>query len=103
MKAIWNGHVIAEADREDLIYIEQNWYFPPDSVKKEFLQKSPTPYTCPWKGVCQYFNVVDPENPENNSQDNAWSYPEPYESAIEKVHHDFSNYVAFWRDVAVTE
>ena len=33
------------------------WYFPPSSVNKEFLQESPTPYTCPWKGECQYFNV----------------------------------------------
>ncbi len=100
MKAIWNNQVIAEADKEDLIYIEQNWYFPPDSVNQEFLQKSPTPYTCPWKGVCQYFNVGQGDN---MSEDNAWSYPGPYESGIERVHKDFSNYVAFWRDVQVTE
>jgi uncharacterized protein (DUF427 family) len=100
MKAVWNDTVIAEAPKEDLIYIEGNWYFPPTSVKQEFLQKSPTPYTCPWKGVCQYFNVVEGENA---SQDGAWSYPEPKPSAIEQVKKDFSNYVAFWRDVRVTE
>jgi uncharacterized protein (DUF427 family) len=100
MKAIWNDQVIAEADKDDLIYIEQNWYFPPASVKQEFLQKSDTPYTCPWKGVCQYFNVAQGDQV---SQDNAWSYPEPMPTAIERVHKDFSNYVAFWRDVAVTE
>lgn len=103
MQAIWNDQVIAEADKDDLIYIEQNWYFPPSSVKQEFLQKSPTPYTCPWKGVCQYFNVVDPADPGKSSQDNAWSYPEPKPSAIDIVKKDFSNYVAFWRDVTVTE
>jgi uncharacterized protein (DUF427 family) len=100
MKAIWNDHVIAEADKDDLIYIEQNWYFPPASVKQEFLQKSPTPYTCPWKGVCQYFNVVEGDQV---SKDSAWSYPEPLPTAIERVHKDFSNYVAFWRDVTVNE
>ena len=100
MKAIWKDQVIAEADKDDLIYIEQNWYFPPSSVKQEFLEKSPTPYTCPWKGVCQYFNV---RQGDKVSQDNAWSYPEPLPSAIEKVHKDFSNYVAFWHDVQVTE
>jgi uncharacterized protein (DUF427 family) len=100
MKAIWNGQVIAEALREDLIYIEQNWYFPPSSVRKEFLEKSPTPYTCPWKGNCQYFNV---RQGDAVSQDNAWSYPELYPSAVERVKKDFSNYVAFWRDVEVTE
>jgi uncharacterized protein (DUF427 family) len=40
MKAVWNGTVIAEAPREDLIYIERNWYFPPSNVKQEFLTKS---------------------------------------------------------------
>jgi uncharacterized protein (DUF427 family) len=100
MKAVWNDTTIAEASKEDLIYIEGNWYFPPSSVKQEYLQKSPTPYTCPWKGVCQYFNVV--VNGET-SEDSAFSYPEPKPSAIDTVKKDFSNYVAFWRDVSVTE
>lgn len=100
MKATWNNKVIAEADREDLIYIEQNWYFPPDSVNKDFLRASDTPYTCPWKGDCQYFDVGEGAQ---WSKDSAFSYPVPKPSAIETVHKDFSNYVAFWRDVQVTE
>lgn len=100
MKAIWKGQVIAEADRDDLIYIEQNWYFPPDAVKLAFLRESDTPYTCPWKGVCQYFDVGEDTD---WSADSAWSYPEPLPSAIETVKKDFSNHIAFWRDVEVTE
>lgn len=100
MKAIWNNQTIAEAPKENLIYIEGNWYFPPTSVKQEFLQKSDTPYTCPWKGVCQYFNVAEGDK---TSPDNAWSYPKPLPTAVEQVKKDFSNYVAFWRDVTVTE
>lgn len=100
MKAIWNNKIIAEAPKEDLIYIEQNWYFPPSSVKKEFLTESDTPYTCPWKGVCQYFDVGEGDQ---HSKDSAWSYPEPKPSAIDTVKKDFSNYVAFGRDVTVTE
>lgn len=100
MKAIWNDQVIAEADKKDLIYIEGNWYFPPSSVKQEFLTKSDTPYTCPWKGVCQYFNVG---KGGSVSQDSAFSYPEPKSSAIDTVKKDFSNYVAFWRDIQVGE
>lgn len=103
MKAVWNDQVIAEADKNDLIYIEQNWYFPPSSVKSDYLQKSPTPYTCPWKGECQYFNIVDPADSSKATPDGAFSYPEPYPSAFDRVHKDFSNYVAFWRDVRVTE
>lgn len=99
MQAIWNGVVIAEADKHDLIYIEQNWYFPPDSVKSEYLHKSDTPYTCPWKGDCQYYNVGD----KGQSRDCAWAYPTPFTSAIDKVKKDFSGYVAFWRDVQVLD
>jgi uncharacterized protein (DUF427 family) len=100
MKAVWNNQVIAEADRQDLIYIEGNWYFPPASVKQEFLRKSDTPYTCPWKGVCQYFNVGEGEGA---GKDDAWSYPAPLPSAIDTVKKDFSNYIAFWRSVQVTD
>jgi len=100
MRATWNNQVIAEADKQDLIYIEGNWYFPPNSVKQEFLSNSDTPYTCPWKGVCQYFNVGQDEDISNDS---AWSYPAPLPSAIEQVKKDFSNYVAFWRDVQIGE
>lgn len=100
MKAVWNDMVVAEAPKEELIYIEGSWYFPPSSIKQELLEKSPTPYTCPWKGACQYFNVV---SGENRAEDNAWSYPTPLPTAIEQVKKDFSNYVAFWREVQVTE
>lgn len=100
MKAVWNDIVIAEAPQEELIFIEQNWYFPPTSVKKEFLRESDTPYICPWKGICQYFDVGQGED---WAKDCAWSYPEPLPTAIEKVKKDFSNYVAFWRDVEVKE
>lgn len=100
MKAVWNNRVIAEADKDQLIYIEGNWYFPPDSVKQEYLTKSETPYTCPWKGECQYFNIVQDGK---TSQDNAWSYPEPKPSAIDIVGKDFSNFIVFWRNVKVEE
>lgn len=100
MKAVWQDKVVAEAPKEELIYIEGNWYFPPASVNKKTLQASATPYTCPWKGVCQYYNVG--EN-EVWSHDAAWAYPEPKPTAITRVGKDFSGYVAFWRDVKMSE
>lgn len=100
MQAIWNNQVIAQADKSELIYIEQNWYFPPSSVKFDLLEQSPTPYTCPWKGECQYYNlVVDGQT----NVDAAFCYPKPKPSAIETVHKDFSGYVAFWRGVEIVE
>ena len=100
MKAVVGDVVIAEAPKEDLIRIEGNWYFPPSSLKGEALEKSPTPYTCPWKGQCQYFTVVADGK---RYQDRAWSYPEPYPTAFDRVGKDFSNYVAFWKDVSVVD
>lgn len=100
MKATWNNQIIAEANKEDLIYIEGNWYFPPSAVNQDFLQKSPTPYVCPWKGTCQYYNVGQGDN---LAGDDAWSYPEPKQSAIEQVKKDFSGYIAFWRSVQISE
>lgn len=100
MKAIWKDQVIAEAAKEDQIYIEGNWYFPPGSVKKEFFRESDTPYTCPWKGVCQYYDVGQGDD---YSKDSAWSYPNPLPGALDIVKKDFSGYIAFWRDVTVSE
>lgn len=100
MKAVWKGVTVAEAPREELIFIEQNWYFPPTRVQQDHLRKSPTPYTCPWKGDCQYFDVGQGDD---WSHDSAWCYPEPKPSAIDIVKKDFSGYVAFWRDVELVE
>ncbi len=100
MKAVWHNHVIAEAPKDELIYIEGRWYFPPSRVNQALLQESSTPYNCPWKGDCQYFNVVADGQ---KAQDNAWSYPEPKPTAIEIVKKDFSDYIAFWREVQVSE
>ena len=100
MKAVIGDTVIAEAPKEDLISIEGNWYFPPSSVNMELLTTSATPYTCPWKGECQYFTVeIDGEK----LQDRAFSYPTPYPTAFDRVGKDFSNYVAFWKEVKVVE
>jgi len=35
MKAIWNDQVVAESD--DTIVIEGNHYFPPESIKDEYI------------------------------------------------------------------
>lgn len=101
MKAVFDGNVIAEAAESELIKIEGNWYFPPASVNSQFLVESATPYTCPWKGECQYFSV---KNGDTLLQDRAWSYPHPFETAFARTGgKDFSNYVAFWKEVQVTE
>ena len=90
-KAIWNGRVIAESDRTELV--EGNQYFPPDSIKQEFFKTSSTHTSCPWKGQASYYTVVvdGQENP-----DAAWYYPETKERA-----NNIKGYVAFWKGVKV--
>ncbi|TFC04632.1 DUF427 domain-containing protein [Cryobacterium mannosilyticum] len=100
MKAVLNGTVLAEAPQDDLVRIEGNWYFPPASVNEDLLVKSPTQYTCSWKGECQYFSV---KNDDALLQDRAFSYPTPYPASFERVGQDYSNYVAFWKEVTVTD
>lgn len=100
MKATVNDTVIAEAPKEDLISIEGNWYFPPSSVNSDYLVESATPYTCPWKGEAQYFAV---KSGDDLLQDRAWSYPTPYPTSFDHVGKDYSGYVAFWKEVKVSE
>ena len=56
MKAIWNDAVIAESDRT--VVVEGNHYFPSDSIKNEFFNKTETSTSCPWKGVASYYSVT---------------------------------------------
>ncbi len=93
MKAIWNGQTIAESN--DTIVVENNHYFPKESVKPEFLSASQTHTTCPWKGLASYYSLtVDgKDNP-----DAAWYYPEPKPAASQ-----IKDRVAFWKGVKVTE
>jgi uncharacterized protein (DUF427 family) len=97
MKAIWNEAVLAESD--ETILIEGNHYFPPASVKKEFLEKSDHTTICIWKGVAHYFNIVVEGKRNENA---AWYYPEPKDGSVEKVGADFKDYVAFWNGVIVS-
>ena len=100
MKAIWNDTVIAEAPREELIYIEGNWYFPPERITKEYFEPNDEHTTCFWKGEASYYDVT--VNGEKNPSA-AWYYPEPKDGSIDRVGHDYTSYVAFWRGVTVTD
>lgn len=90
-KAIWNGKVIAQTDRVE--NVEGNLYFPPESVKREFLRESPTTTVCGWKGTANYYTIVvdGRENP-----DAVWYYPDPKPAAAK-----IKGMIAFWRGVRV--
>ncbi|MDC1068667.1 DUF427 domain-containing protein [Candidatus Kapabacteria bacterium] len=92
MKAIWNNKIIAES--ENTIVIENNHYFPPNSINKEYFSETDTHTMCPWKGTASYYNINVDDNVNNDA---AWFYPEPKSSAEE-----IKNYVAFWKGVQVS-
>jgi len=93
MKAIWNGETIAEST--DTIVVENNHYFPKESVKADYLVESQTHSTCPWKGLASYYSLnVDGQT----NKDAAWYYPEPKPAASQ-----IKDYVAFWKGVQIID
>ena len=92
MKAEWNGTVIAESD--ETIVVEGNHYFPPDAIKSEYFESSPSKSTCYWKGLASYYNVVVDGELNRNA---AWYYLSPSLAA-----KNIEGYIAFWHGVQVT-
>jgi uncharacterized protein (DUF427 family) len=90
-RALWNGAVLAESDRCEVV--EGNQYFPPDSVNRQHFRPSEKHTVCPWKGTASYYHVVVNEKV---NKDAAWYYPEPSEAA-----RHIKDYVAFWRGVEI--
>lgn len=90
-KAIWKDCILAESD--NTIVVENNHYFPPDSVHWQYLKPSDTHTVCPWKGTASYYSV---EINGGKNPDAAWYYPLPKEDAKQ-----IKDYVAFWKGVKV--
>jgi len=93
MKAIWNNTILAESD--DTLVIENNHYFPVDSLKKEYFKPSDTHTTCPWKGVASYYSL---EVGGEENKDAAWYYPE-----VSQLAKQIKGRVAFWKGVQVVK
>ena len=93
MKAIWNNEILAES--EHTVVVENNHYFPPSSVKFQYLTESTTETYCCWKGTASYYTVV--VNGKKN-EDAAWYYPETKEKA-----NNIKDHIAFWKGVEVIE
>jgi uncharacterized protein (DUF427 family) len=90
-KATWNGVTLAESDAT--VVVENNQYFPADSLNKEYFKDSNTHSSCGWKGLCSYYSI---EVDGQTNPDAAWYYPEPKDAA-----KNIAGYVAFWKGVKV--
>lgn len=91
VKALWNGKVIAESNRTEVV--EGNHYFPAEDVRKDFIEPSDHKSSCPWKGVARYYSVV--VDGERN-RDAAWYYADPKPAA-----ENIAGRIAFWKGVKV--
>lgn len=91
MQAVFNGTVIAESD--ETVVVEGNHYFPPESVRQEYVHGSRLRTLCPWKGLASYCDV-DVEGMA--SPNAAWFYPRPSFLA-----RRIKGRVAFWNGVEV--
>lgn len=91
MKAIWNNTVIAESDHT--VVVENNHYFPAESIKKEYFKSSNTHTTCAWKGKASYYSL-EVDGKEN--KDAAWYYPE-----VSELAKTIKGHVAFWKGVTI--
>lgn len=90
-RATWNGVVLAESN--DIVVVEGNHYFPPESVHWEYFKPSQTHTVCPWKGTASYHDIE--VNGQRNA-DAAWYYPQPNAAA-----RQIKDRVAFWKGVHV--
>ena len=92
MKAVWNGHVVAESD--DIVTVEGNAYFPAAALDKSLIRDSAHTSVCPWKGTASYYSL-QVDGKEN--KDAVWYYPTPKPAAAE-----IKDRVAFWKGVQVS-
>jgi len=84
-----NGVVIADAENYE--NVEGNIYFPPSSLKQEYLTETQTHSACPWKGNAHYYTIdIGDGNP---LVDAAWFYPVPKPAAAKITGH-----VAFYKN-----
>jgi len=93
MKAIWNGHVVAESDAT--IEVEGNHYFPHHALITAYFEPSRTHTRCSWKGTANYYNLVVAGK---INRDAAWYYAVPSDAA-----RHIANYVAFWKGVEIVD
>ena len=92
MKATWRGHVIAES--KETLEVDGYRYFPPASVRREFLRparKTDADLRCPH--AVQFFDLAYGPHASERA---AWAYEAP-RAAYAPIAH----WIGFWNDVYV--
>tara|TARA_B100000073_G_scaffold343077_1_gene347225 strand:+ start:261 stop:698 length:438 start_codon:yes stop_codon:yes gene_type:complete len=93
IKVKWSNHIIAESGQCIALHEESHtkvYYFPQDSIEKEYFFRTDFATHCPYKGNAAYWTLSDTNS---NAENSVWSYPSPYENLIK-----IKDYFAFYSD-----
>ncbi len=93
MKAVWNNTVLAESDKA--IRIENDYFFPVESIAMDHLKKTGRKEYCDLKGNTCYYDVTANGK---TLKEAAISYDNPPQEASE-----YRNLIAFTKDIEVKE
>ena len=89
----FNGTWIADSSRALIVHETRAapaYYFPPEDVRMELLEKTPLQTHCPFKGNASYWSLSVGEQVAENA---AWSYQDPFRDA-----QPIRGYLSFYRD-----
>lgn len=92
-KALFRGVLLAESD--DTFNEDGTYFFPPETVHKEFLQPGNQTGLCLWCGVPEYFDIVAGGHVLRNG---AWTFHNP-----SRITARIKDFIAFGADVQVRE
>src|SRR3954454_13518374 len=93
-----DGEELAESVRARALFetgLPPRWYLPPEDVRLELLEPSPTRTRCAYKGSASYWHVVVGDELQ---EDLAWSYPDPDDDA-----RDVRGLICFLQELCVLE
>lgn len=65
---------IDENNQNQAILLENAWYFEIDQINHEMIERTDRTYTCPYKGVCVWYDLKVPGAEGKNL---AWVYEDP--------------------------
>lgn len=92
------GDILAQGITGQTVRIfEDHLYFKPEAVRRNHLRETPRTYTCPYKGICYWIDVVAADG-SVLMPNAAWVYHDPY-----PTYSFISDEIAFyWRATSGT-
>lgn len=87
-----NDALVKAPGVEQVLFLEDNWYFHPDSIDTSRFEISDRTYLCPYKGTCYW---VDLHTEDSVINDVAWVYPNP-KPGFRKIKGWYGFYTDHW-------